>query len=175
MTATKELSKTLENGRPQCQWVTDKGRQCKLENGHKMLDQTPHGHMTVIRKQEKVKLASVMPNGTKLKAKKVAPGVKIPKVTNRKSSFVRDEDQKNIDKDASAVYAAWLTTKPKEWDNWPKVQYEVPKQVVDTLLEYIRATVNSGGPCAGKLMRYRKGIADSGDVLITWGIGDSGA
>ena len=165
--------RVIETGEVQCDWKTEKGRQCKLPKDHELLDQTVHGHMTVIRtpREQKKSLSSVLPNGFKVKTTKVAPGVHIGKEINRPTG-PRDDDQKNIDKDALAVYQEWQKTKPKDWDNWPKVQYEVPKQAVDTLMEYIRSTVNGGGPVAGKTMRYRKGTADSGMVLITWGIGE---
>jgi hypothetical protein len=165
----------VDTDAPQCDWKTDKGRQCKLAKGHARVEKTQHGHLTVIRvpTNEKKSLSDVMPAGFKLQGKRVAPGVHIPKEVTRTTSVARDSDQKNIDKDALAVYQEWNKTKPKDWDNWPKVQYEVPKQMVDTLLEYIRATVNGGGPVSGRIMRYRKGTAESGNVLITWGIGDT--
>lgn len=155
----------------QCPWKTDKGRQCKLQVGHAKVEKTQHGHLTVIRSGEKHTLSDVVPAGFRLQKTKVAPGIKIVKQSNR-STGPRDQDQKNIDKDASELYAEWSKKRPENWDDWPKMQYTVPVKAVDTLLEYLRATVNNGGPCPGKTFRYRRGTSDSGGVLITWGIGD---
>lgn len=160
-----------DNDAIQCDWKSEKGRQCKLVKDHAPIDKTPHGHLTVIRTpaSEKKSLSQVL-NG-KLKKAKVAAGVKVTKQSGR-SLGPRDTEQREIDKDAKDIFAEWSKTKPKHFDNWPKIQYEVPANAVDTVLEYLRATVNNGGPCPGMSFRYRKGTADSGDVLITWGIGN---
>lgn len=155
----------------QCDWKTDKGRQCKLEKGHAPVVKTPHGHLTVIRTPatDKKSLSQVLTG--RLKKSKVAPGVKVAKQSGR-SLGPRDKEQQEIDRDAKDVFAEWNKTKPVHFDNWPKVQYEVPANAVDVMLEYLRATVNNGGPCPGMSFRYRRGTAESGDVLITWGIGN---
>lgn len=147
----------------QCEYKTDKGRQCKLDI-HK--DDVAHRFM-LPRKA----LTEVLPKGFILKAQRVAEGGAISKAAGRKASTTRDADQKALDKDALQSYQAWVKAgKPdfmdKEKRHLYALNYIVPPKAVDAVLAYLRGATDSGSLLSGKVFRYTKGMHESGDKVI---------
>lgn len=170
---TTATAKKSANDETRCTFTTDKGRRCLLEIHtdavkHKMVDRTAKEHKP---------LSAVVPAGFTLAATDVTAGEVIKKASNRKDDKPRDADQKRVDTDVAKNYAknaAKQRNASHAFDTYTLSQYIVPAKATDTVLDYLRRSVGSGGPVAaqGKVLRYRKGVHGSGNVRVQWAIVD---
>jgi len=140
-----------------CPYKTEKGRTCKLPQGHE------GAHKTALR--NKPLPADFSPQMVTVAADQVQG-------TTRNVNFVRDEKQQQVDKDLIAAHRAWIQAgKPSPADFFnskvaERFTYVVPPVLVDPVLDMLRRAAGAGTPLRGKTFRYRQGTHASGNRVI---------
>lgn len=172
MTATKTAKRTVpfaDGDTNRCQFKTDKGRQCKL-----IIHPDTHKHMFVNREAADHKpLSQVVPSGFSLTAVEVKNTDVLSKGGKRTDTKPRDADQKRVDghvqKSAGKNSAHNSKT---EFGKLAVTEYVVPPAAVDTVLDYLRRAVGTGGPevAQGMTLRYRRGDHASGNTRLQWAV-----
>lgn len=158
---------------PQCEYKTESGRRCKLTAGHDKTG-TPSGHRMALKTEAIPTLAELKAKGLQFTLQMdEAPKSADLGRSHKRTLAPRDADQKHVDADALKAYQAWEKSgRPKDFVKSPVQRYIFPPEATSSVFAMLRCATMSGGPVAGKVLKYRLKTHESGNAMIYFTVTD---